>query len=456
MVSSKLKSQLCNPFTNLSSRARLLQFGRIGTSLISIVLVIILLILPFHNSHFYLAKLDCNHADVSNGIFTSLQSAMNSGESDSFMTTSEIQILAQYASREVSTAAQFMQSSVLGWCYGTFNSVETYNSVTNKFVAIERGGIKVKCSNPSLDYVFDYREELSDVGLDIVLSYAYIKGEFSTEDEHYVPDKSYELLLAKRRKRNEANVGLLIGSAAMQTILFILGMIYYSLRRRQRNDKLMPTITRQIFGFMAAISFLAMFTSALITVSLYEEIKREIRSQLGDFGLTVHSGPAYLFLYWFIVMLQFICIFLWGGPVWCATSESLRIHSREAEEETFLNTRPTSFESDGGFELSRTSSTSTNDILKFGRQPSINVDSGSLSNMESNNSDSHASSEILSTPSKTTGLGIITGKLDDRAGIHQITQSYSGSQRILCGKAPTTSEFTLDVPDTPSETIKKY
>lgn len=454
MTSSKLRNQICQPFSNLTPRARLLQFGRLGTSLISIVLVIFLLVLPFHNSHFYLAKLDCNHVDVSNGIFTSLQSAMNDGETDSFMTTSEIQILAQYTSHQVSTAAQFIQYSITGWCYGTYSSAETYNAVTNKFIAIQKGDSKVRCSMPSLNYVFDYRGELSDVGLNIVLSYAYVKGEFSTEEEHYVPDKSYETLLEKRWTRNTAGIGLLMSSLIIQPFLLRFGTIYYGLRGKQINDKLMPSLTRQIFGFVSAISFIAVLSSALINISLYEEIKREIRSQLGDFGLTVHSGPMYLFVFWLIVLLQFICIFLWGGPVWCATSESGRVQSREVEEEeAFLNRRPTSFESDGGFELSRTSSTSTDNIFNVGRPPSINVDSGSLSKMGTNGYSS-ASSDVLIAPSKNAGLGIKTAKSDNFLGQYHAGQDYSGSQRILCGKASTTSELTLNASDT-SESVAK-
>ncbi|QPG76076.1 hypothetical protein FOA43_003462 [Brettanomyces nanus] len=334
----KLKAlwfKLESPFLNLTPRARLLQIGRFCSSLFVVISIYLLVSVPRSGNHYYMGRLDCSHVDVSNGIFASLQSSLNhphnSNGDDTFTTTSEISILAQYIGKEVSTAAQFINTNILGWCSGTYSSVEMYNPATSTFELVSEDSANMRCSPLSANYVFDYRGQLSDIGLNIVLSYAYSSNDYSPEAK-YVPDKQYRADLKERRQKNQAVIYMLLIAMAVHILIFVLGIIYYGRRGVKKNDKSLPALPKHIFGVAAIVAFLLMFVAFLIDVSVLEEIKKEIKGDLGDFGLSFHLNPAWISVFCIAMLLSFISIFVWGGPIWCAAAPINALDDDNVEE----------------------------------------------------------------------------------------------------------------------------
>lgn len=314
------------PVLNLEPRARILQLGRLGTSAIIIILTLFLVFYPLNAGKLYVTKLSCSHVDVSNGIFTSLQKSMNSGagnrnaDGQSFMTTSEIQILSQYTSQQVSKAGQFIQSNLMSWCYGMYDSAESYNPQSGMFMRLFRGPSKLYCSNLESNDVVDYRGQLAKIGLGIVLSYAYSNQDFSSENQVYVPDPEYTKNLKERKNRNFATFIMILTSILLHALILVLGYIYYDFKGKERNDKLLPNWPKHVFGLAAMLSFMLFFTSEMIQLSLVTHIKKEVSSQLGDFGLSLNVGGGFIAIFWVIITLSFASIFFWGAPVWCAVS----------------------------------------------------------------------------------------------------------------------------------------
>ncbi|VEU24356.1 DEKNAAC105487 [Brettanomyces naardenensis] len=336
---------LCSPFLNLTPRARMLQIGRLGTSLLIVTLIFVLYYAPMINTHFYLARLDCSHVDVSNGIFSALESSMNGPQSyngsSNFLTTSEIHILADYVREQVSTAAQFIHSDLMGWCYGTYSSVEAYNSETSTFILLSKGDSSMHCSGTSVNYVFDYRQQLNEAGLNIILSYAYPQ---TQQNAPGTSDPQYTKSLIQRREKNASVIYTMAVAAALHATMLIAGIMYYGQRGFHKDDRSMPPLPKHIFGVTAILAFALLFVAVMINISLIQEIRREVGSELGSFGLLVHIGGAWLAVFWVAVGLSFTCIFLWGGPTWCAPPQT----SLDTEEMLLLteneNTREASHE----------------------------------------------------------------------------------------------------------------
>ncbi|GMG28917.1 unnamed protein product [Ambrosiozyma monospora] len=323
---------LGKPFVNLTPRARVLQSLRLGTSFLTLVGLLLLYLLPYMTNNVFVAKLDCSHADVSNGLFSSLSSSVNSdGEISSGLTTSEIELLVDYVESEVKTAPQVITSNLRNWCFGSYNSTETYDHFQESFTQSRIMNYHIQCTKTDSNYVFDYRGELSTIGLNILLSYAYSTSDVSSDRQAitsstqlYSPDAEYSALLKLRKSLNQAVFFMIVSSFAVHGFMLIMGIIYYGNRGLKKDDQFMPNYIKQLYGYIASFTFLAVLGAIVIQAYIINSVKSDVKKQLGSFGLSVHRGGIWFSIGWVVSFLSFVSAVSWGGPVWCGVIEAER------------------------------------------------------------------------------------------------------------------------------------
>ncbi|ODV83323.1 hypothetical protein CANARDRAFT_189816, partial [[Candida] arabinofermentans NRRL YB-2248] len=327
MTFEDLAFTLKKPFLNLNRRARTLQNARLGSGLIVLICLTLMICLPYMTRRVYVAILDCAHVDVANGLFTALKTSVNENEYTSgsnFLTTSEIEILAEYTAEQVRSAPQFITSNLMNWCFGSYNSTEGYNDENGKFLQSGVRNVFVQCTKTDFHYVFDYRGELYTIGLNIILSYAYGDGDGSSTDSqtitstaNYVPDAAYMAELKRRRHTTKTITVLIFFSLALNLGTFIMSLLYYGNRGLKKDDHSMPMFTRQLLGILALISFITVTASVTLQTVLITTIRSKVESELGTFGLSLHLGAAWFSLAWIALFMSFVCLCSWGGPIWC-------------------------------------------------------------------------------------------------------------------------------------------
>ncbi|OWB59799.1 hypothetical protein B5S29_g663 [[Candida] boidinii] len=344
--------ELKKPFVNLTPRAKILQRVRFLSLFTSIILVICLTGVQFASHNLYVARLDCTHVDVSNGLFKALKSSVNSklksnddsnrAVDSSDLTASEILILSKYTEEQVQNAPQFIYSNLMNWCFGSYESNlkqegDSYSEEEN-----DKKITFLQCTKKDNHYVFDYRGELSTIGLNIILSYAYGTTDSSSSDEEaitsnseYIPDKDYLTVLNIRRKLMSAVPSMFFFSIAINTVMIILGLVYYGNRGFAKDDHSMPGFIKHIFGVLSLVSFGLVLVAVTLTTAMTTNIRSTVKKELGDFGLSVHLGADWFSVAWVAVAVSTIAFLSWGGSFWCG-----RVEQRNySKDENYLHER---------------------------------------------------------------------------------------------------------------------
>lgn len=332
---SRTKFYICKPFVNLTPAARVLQLTRLLTSISVILFTIILIIGPNITPRVYIIRLDCSHVDVSHGLFAALRSSADSNQNSldsngSGLTASEIEILSEYTQSRVSNAPQYILSGLSNWCFGNYNTTYTVDRFgktrQNRKILFNR------CTSRDPNYVFDYRGELSTIGLNIILAYAYEDTQaMSNSTGSYVPDGPYSESVARRRDINKTLPGLLLFSLSLHAIMLVAALGLYGNRVFDKDDHRFHPASRQLM----AIGALAAFATTAVVISIvtgtYTSIRHAIGTELGDFGLSSHFGSVWFTIAWFDVVLSLISAASWGGPIWCGAPDKLALIEDDQE-----------------------------------------------------------------------------------------------------------------------------
>ncbi|CDK24148.1 unnamed protein product [Kuraishia capsulata CBS 1993] len=338
---STFKSQVKKPFLNLTPRARLLQVIRLGSAALSVIFLLIIICLDLKSMP--VARLDCSHVEVANGLFSALQSTVSTGAvgvfegSDVSLTTSQVLILTEYVQQQVEDAPQFIDSNMMNWCFGNYNYT---SEVVNGETFYKKKPLFYKCTDVDKNYVFDYRGELSTIGLNIILAYAYSDSSFSaeslTDSVQYQPDEAYLKTLNERRKSTKAVPGLFYSTVCLQTLLLVLGIIYYGKRNYAKDDTDMPMVIRQCFAVLSLTAFLTFLAGLCLTTKIYFEIQTSVRQELGAFGLSVHLGKSWFGMTWTNMVICLLSMLGWCGPLWCG---NIQPKKSLAENDVYMRER---------------------------------------------------------------------------------------------------------------------
>ncbi|SCV02620.1 LAMI_0H01222g1_1 [Lachancea mirantina] len=303
----RMKKVLARPFENLTALDQLVQIIRLASSLLVSILIFILtvgaLVSP---TALFMGKLNTSSIDIAYGLFDALQSSVESSVSNMInngvgLTTSEILILTEYASSRVSEVPDFIVTSVYGWCRVT-NSTETHNQT------------RTACIREHSNYIFDYRDILEDIGLSIILTYAYGTTDSSTAAD--VNTSSYEDYLKQTRKTKERMINLLYVTLSTQMLLAGLSLWYYSIK-----DKSLNKLKEQFLVHSISFGSLFIFISSLVVVinlaTINIQIRSKIKDELKSFGISYHLGNAWFTALWLLVIFSFVSCGLWSGLEWC-------------------------------------------------------------------------------------------------------------------------------------------
>ncbi|ODV94442.1 hypothetical protein PACTADRAFT_18142 [Pachysolen tannophilus NRRL Y-2460] len=311
---------LSKPFLNLTTRARALLITRLATSLLVVIFTIIILGGTLQKKGLYVNRLDFFHVDVADGLFDVLRNHVDSNThslSEDYgpgLTASEIDLLSSYTEEQVQNCPQYIKSNIYNWCFGNYN-LTGEDSTPDKTANTEY------CTGRDTNYVFDYRGELKTVGLDIILAYAYDDSSISSlsSDDDYVPDPTYLAKLDRRREWTKTTPRLLYFASVTQFCIMILALFMYGSRGYYKDDNRAPIAIRQILAILSTVTFFTVAIAISIMTTLSSDIRADVKSELGNFGISSHFGTAWFTLAWFEVVIALINASLWGIPIWCGT-----------------------------------------------------------------------------------------------------------------------------------------
>ena len=308
------------PFRNLTAQARFLQIIRLFTCIATLTFIIATLIGSLANRNIYIARINCARLDVARGLYNSLRSSVSLSSSilgdsednvlpvDSSLTNSEITVLTSYAENQVADAPQYIVTSLWSWCYGNYNI--TQHTDRHGVVHIAKHNDVLTCSKSTKRYIFDYKEELELIGLQSILAYAYQSSDLN--------DKKYEETIAKRNNKYKLVPSGLMFGASSQLVVLIFGYVLYSNRGPEQNLNKIPVFVMNIIALISVASFLSLAVSSSLMTNLLIEIRGEIKSNLGDYGIALHFGDIWFLLLWLSFTFSLLSSVSWTFPLWCA------------------------------------------------------------------------------------------------------------------------------------------
>lgn len=235
MVMSRIRDTIARPFQNLTALEKVVQWLRLGTTLLIISFGLALTVGPLSSPRtLYMSRLDTYSADITTGLFTVLRESMEQSTSTEEnngvgLTTSELYILTAYTESQIKNVPQYITVSLYGRCDSTYTMVEVFDSEGNMH-SVKNSTTKSTCSSIGTDYLFDYREVLESLGLDIILDYAYNKiGSQQAESSAYTT-------YMRSLKHKKANVlHLLYAVISFQVCMLFFMIWYYYIKGRFMN-----------------------------------------------------------------------------------------------------------------------------------------------------------------------------------------------------------------------------
>ncbi|CCK69088.1 Ecm7p KNAG_0B06620 [Huiozyma naganishii CBS 8797] len=321
------------PFENLTALERLVQVVRLVSTAVVIALVTVLCSGPaVFPQRFYMSRLDTFSSDIASGIFSALRGNIETGSSGGSteinngvgLTTSELLILTSYTISQVRNVPQFITVSLYGTCDAWFasstESMPTFDT-DGGFAKVTGSVVTYDCQYHGPDYLFDYREVLSNVGLDIVLDYAYNKDQTTTGTTMGTGmstdgSKQYTSYIRRIRLLKERTIRLLYAVDGAECAILVLTVWYYYIRGRHISpvkEKVLLHGTSLLSLMVLVCGLTAVICLAWINYSVQDKIKVELEA----FGFSYHLGGAWFTCLWVLAFFFGVSALMWSGLEWC-------------------------------------------------------------------------------------------------------------------------------------------
>ena len=314
------------PFVNLSRRAQIIFALRVFTLLASLIFGVYLKCSKSKDMPLYV--LESKHSDLAKGLYYALKTTSDNAKS--FMTTSEILLLAKYIENHIEDTPEQVRSGINDWCALTYSddNLDYYDASylqDNDYQVVKdsnRHNATIVCY-PNNGQPLDYAEQLSDIGLDITLSYAY--NNINTKDQAPVQNADNGFVTSPQYKATMRTVNttvqrfkaMVISTIILQTLMILLTFVYYSLRGNDMDDENISWIFKNGFAILSLTDMLvtiSAFASMFIQVS---RIQMDIENQLTKFGIYMKLGSTFMVVSAFWISFSVFVLTLWAGPVWC-------------------------------------------------------------------------------------------------------------------------------------------
>lgn len=320
------------------------------------------IIINCNASRLPLLTLSCKHVELAKGLFDTLKDTFD--DKNKFLTTSEIKILAQYIGNHIENTPELIKSGLYNWCFETYASAAlTYYDIGNNGYFSEgleyfddddsdddmsftkyRHNVTITCLPASKDYVFDYRSELSYIGLNVILAYAYdAKFQQDLSSIAYTADTAYTKKIQKSRGRNYEFVIIVIITIALGSLQLACTFFYYASKYYQNNEKPSEILVQEngestlvespnkksinndknlslwyknFFAITSLANLILVYAGFIDIITHLADIRSTIHRELFSFGISVHLGIKFvsLVIVWLIFTLA--VFLLWAGPVW--------------------------------------------------------------------------------------------------------------------------------------------
>lgn len=316
MQFSRLRKLAMRPFENLTALESLIQWLRLISSTLIIALGLVATVGPLTSpSTLKMAQFDTRPADITAGLFEVLKNAVevfgstdvNNGVG---LTTSEIYILTTYTEGQIQNIPQFITLNIYGSCDVSYNTKTEDPDGTVK--QVRNSTIAETCRRTGPSYIFDYRSVLSQLGLDIVLDYAYDKDGSSTN----LLSNSYNDYMSKLRKQKYNMISLLYVVICLEGCVLVMTLWYYIIKGRFINLFKERFLLHSI-SFLSFTIFICSLTSIITLTCINYKLRNRVRNELAAFGFSYSLGTSWITCIWFMAVFVVISTLVWSGLEWC-------------------------------------------------------------------------------------------------------------------------------------------
>lgn len=316
MQISRLRKGALKPFENLTAFETLIQWLRLISSTLIIALGLVVTVGPLASPNtLRMAQFDTRPADITNGLFEVLKHAVevfgstdvNNGVG---MTTSEIFILTEYTEGQIKNIPQFITLNLYGRCDISFETKSIPGPKGS--TQVRNSTIDQQCYRTGPGFIFDYRSVLSQLGLDIVLDYAYDRSGSSQGSK----STSYNEYMSNARNSKRNMVSLLYAVICLEICILAMTFWYYIIKGRFIN----PFKERFLMHSISLLSFavfICSLTSIITLTWINYRLRNRIKNELKDFGFSYTFVTSWLTTIWFMAVFVIISALVWSGLEWC-------------------------------------------------------------------------------------------------------------------------------------------
>ncbi|KAG5416688.1 ECM7 [Candida metapsilosis] len=320
--------KLTSSISTLSKEEKALFSLRLISSCTAIVMISIMLIGPIIVKSFYITRVNCSHLDVSRGLYNSLKSSVGAAPSvlgvgsgdyvpmGTSLTSSDIQLLADYAEQSVGSSPQYCLTSLWHFCAGNYDTYLANGTDGVQIVQIRNN--RMTCMD-NKGIAFDYRTQLLAVGLESILAYAY--------QTRLVKDGTYERHIDERENRFKMAINAMIFTVCVQVVILFALLVIYSNRGPTKDLSRIPNIVLHVISILSVMGFCSSIIESAMITNLIQLTKSEVKSGLGDFGVSFTSGPAWMTFMWLSSAFCILSMASWALPMWCANPPDENRHN---------------------------------------------------------------------------------------------------------------------------------
>lgn len=312
LIPQQIKHYACLPFRNLTTSQRVLQYLRLGTSLLTVIFVVVLLLFNNDPMSAYVARINCSHIDVAYGLYNSLGSSISDSTMNlelnvgylplaASLTDSEISILSEYTQNQVMNAPQGILLGVSSWCTVDYKNTDSFQHQDN---------LTTTCFDYGSISMFDYRALLSDNGLTIILAYAY--------KSDYKDDDAYERTVANRAKQFYVLEMIVLVQVFLQSFVFISTLVVYANRGSAKALTSVPPLFLNIVAVTSMAAGISMIAAFAVVFQEINATMKEISHGISSFGINMKSGKTFFTVAWLALAFSCLSMISWILPLWCS------------------------------------------------------------------------------------------------------------------------------------------
>lgn len=311
------------------------------------------LLAPIHSPNsMRMARLNSYSEDITRGLFSVLRKTMESSSDFDInngvgLTSSELVVLTEYTANQLDKTPQFITVSLYGLCNAIFTSEPVVNEQNGVQPVKTNSSFSYSCLNKGKNYFFDYRRVLSDLGLNIVIDYAYTgeRSDTSLVDPSVKPygfSTSYNKFIRLLRKRKTVAFNLMIAMLVMELIVVVLTYWYYSIKGRFINEFKERSLVHAV-SILTLVIFICGLCGIVTIAWVNITLRTKIRVELGTLGFSYHLGEAFFVCLWFIGVLVSIQCFSWTVLEWCVVKTAMPIDDSDFTSSNILHGQLQSF-----------------------------------------------------------------------------------------------------------------